>query len=276
MLTARNVNWFHHPDISLPVVGRRAAESLLETLAILGPMTLQTGLYVRGGWRGGESRHAYWAAVRRLEHKGLIALRRTGGRTPVLRLTPRGTAHLEARADPRRRWNARWNGRWYLLAYDVPERERAYRTVLRSFLRRLRLGYLQNSVWVTPFDIRPAFSDLCEAAAVDNYAFLFESRTVLGLPAVRIVEEAWDLEGVRNLHRWYLEQASHYVEDLRRGSVAGHAAATLAESDMQCYAAVMENDPLLPRALWPPGYLGPDVVDVHTRLQRAAHAAAAT
>ena len=45
-----------------------------------------------------------------------------------------------------------WDGRMHLVIYDIPERQRDDRWMLREYLRRIGCGRLQDSVWMTPYN----------------------------------------------------------------------------------------------------------------------------
>lgn len=149
--------------------------------------------------------------------------------------------------------------------YDVPEADRGYRNVLRKFLSRLRMGCLQRSVWVSPRDIRSEYEDLMEAAVVDSVSFLFESRTVLGRGPEDIVSGAWDWERLASIQNWYLEVATKVVDQVRGDVYSPDELLGLADQGIDAYLSAMAEDPLLPRTLWPEGYLGEEVYGLHCR-----------
>ena len=181
---------FYHPDLSLPVVRRRVGDELLDLIFGLGELALTRG------WSAisvdERERATYHSAVYRLKKRGLIVSKGDDLRRPVFALSESGQVYSSMIRRPEKAWNTKWGGRWYILLYDVPESSRSYRDTLRAFLKRLRMGCLQKSVWVTPFDIRPEYSDLVEAARIDAYAHLLEARTVLGQSSAEIVGMAWD------------------------------------------------------------------------------------
>jgi phenylacetic acid degradation operon negative regulatory protein len=164
---------------------------------------------------------------------------------------------------PRRFWQVGWNGVWYLLLYDVPEEKRPYRDTLRRFLRQRRFGCYQKSVWITPTDVRPLFDDLVEGAAVRDYGNLFEARTVLGQPSREIVQQAWDFEGLDRVQRWYCDVYADNLRRLLEGTPSRTVLEHLAREEMNAYAAVMQDDPLLPHALLPTDYMGREVYRLH-------------
>lgn len=45
-----------------------------------------------------------------------------------------------------------WDKRLYLISYDIPANKSSKRNQLRDFLRQLGGGYLQHSVWFTPYN----------------------------------------------------------------------------------------------------------------------------
>ncbi len=225
----------------------------------------------RGGWgvlsrNCYPSQRTYYNATRRLRNRGLVASRSVGGKTPVLQLTDEGRDYLPAYFRPEKSWNRKWNGIWYLFVYDVPEADRKYRDVLRQFLRRLHLGCLQQSVWITPNDIRPEYDDLAEAAGVNSFAYLFESRTVLNMPQRRVVESAWDFELLYEIQNHYCEVFGENLDRLESGTVDAERLAQLLKNALCAYRSAFELDPLLPKSLWPADYRGEQVYSLHRRV----------
>ena len=256
---------FHHPDISWPVIRRRAGVEIMEMLEMV-------SLFLsRGGWgllnqSCYPNQAAYRNATSRLCRRGLVVSRSVGGQTPHLMLSDAGLSDLPAYFAPEKMWEKKWNGIWYLLVYDVPEVDRKYRNVLRQFLKQMRMGCLQQSVWVTPQDIRPDFDDLSKAAGLDGFSFLFEAKTVLGLPSRRVVEEAWNFERLGQLQDHYCGVMEENIRRLEQDACSTEDLAVLMRLAMDAYHGVFSEDPLLPRSLHPAGYRGMEVLSLHRRL----------
>lgn len=258
---------FHHPDISLPVVRRKIALELVEMLEL-------TSLFLtRGGWAVLNKscypdRKAFRNATYRLQKAGLVVRRKQeGAEIPHLELAPHMKKELPAYFKPEAHWNRKWNRIWYMLVYDVPEKDRSYRDALRRFLKQERLGCLQQSVWVTPDDIRARFDDLVRAAAVDSFAFLFEARTVLGLPGAKVVEQAWDFDRLYEVQHRYCEIMQVNLDRLSEGCRLEELGA-LMRLALQAYHSAFVQDPLLPRGLLPAGYKGRQVWELHRALMQ--------
>ena len=205
----------------------------------------------RGGWalvnrHTYPNRAAFRNASMRLRNKGLVVSQSTGGFVPKLFLSDRGRDQIPAYFRPEKFWNQRWNNIWYVLVYDVPEVDRKYRDVLRLFLKRMRMGCLQQSVWVTPEDIRPDFDDLTQTANIDAFAYLFEARTVLGLSAERIVSNAWNFERLELLQEHFCEVCEENLERLEQGGSSPEDLAALIRTSLEAYHGAFMEDPLLP------------------------------
>ncbi|MBN1270469.1 MAG: hypothetical protein JXB04_12835, partial [Kiritimatiellae bacterium] len=112
----------------------------------------------------------------------------------------------------------------------------------------------------------PEFADLAEAAAVGDYAHLFEAKTVLGRGPSEIVASAWDFERINALQRRYCRVFGQNLERLGSGKADRADAIRLAREEREAYLYAMDLDPLLPEVLWPPGYMGRPVWDLHLRL----------
>ncbi len=259
---------FHHPDFSLPVVRRRIGVELLEMLDLLGD-TMIHGAYAFLQNRSYPNRSSYYNAVSRLSKLGLV-VRGQGLNTPKLKISEEGADSLAAYFRPDKYWSRKWNGIWYLLMYDVPEVDRSYRNVLRTFLKKQRMGCFQKSVWITPHDIRPQYSDLESAAAVGVFACLFEARTVLGMPSEQVVWESWDFDSLYTIQKRFCDVYSENLELLQENVVPDiDSLMRLLAEEIDAYCSAFVLDPLLPASLLPSFYMGQNVYSLHLKLAKA-------
>jgi DNA-binding transcriptional regulator PaaX len=87
----------------------------------------------------------------RLERKGFIEFEGTGQGRRV-RVTTRGREYLEAKRltlfhRPKTR---PWDGYWRIIVFDIPEKLKKVRDLLRKELAEVGFKKLQASVWVSP------------------------------------------------------------------------------------------------------------------------------
>lgn len=92
-------------------------------------------------------------AARRLAHKGLVRFEKHNGKT-FLSLTQKGSAYIDRlyRIDFKLDIPIRWDKKWRLVIFDIPEKRKSLRDVLRTTLQRIGFIRLQDSVWVYPYD----------------------------------------------------------------------------------------------------------------------------
>jgi len=63
----------------------------------------------------------------------------------------------------------RWDGKWRLVIFDIPEKDRDFRNILRSHLRELRFFRLQNSVFISPHPFENMILELVYLYAATPY-----------------------------------------------------------------------------------------------------------
>lgn len=258
---------FHHPDWSLPVIRRRAQEEWLDLLSDLGELVATSGRSRL--WKHTyPNLRAYHNSMSRLRKSGLVVHADRTGKLPYLKLTEQGHEFLPAYYDPEKFWNTKWNGIWYMLIFDVPEKERHYRDTLRKFLKQMRMGCLQKSVWITPRDIRPEYDDLEQAANVHAISYLLESRTVLNRDVAEMVDNTWHFDPLQKLHERYLSVYDKNIQRLEKLDHDQDALLILLRQESEAYLQCMRPDPLLPNELLPKEYQGKQVHKLHKTIRK--------
>lgn len=92
-------------------------------------------------------------AVRRLEEKGLIARKKTE-KGYTFELTKKGERQIDIldKFDFKFKKPKKWDGKWRIVIFDIEEKKRDSRNLLRSTLARIGFMKLQHSVWIYPYD----------------------------------------------------------------------------------------------------------------------------
>jgi phenylacetic acid degradation operon negative regulatory protein len=90
-----------------------------------------------------------------VDKKGWIAMRQNGDQVRIF-LTKKGRAELQAYELGKKKIKkpAKWDGKWHILIFDIPEKRRRLRDIVRQTLKTFGFHYLQHSVWVYPHDCR--------------------------------------------------------------------------------------------------------------------------
>jgi phenylacetic acid degradation operon negative regulatory protein len=198
----------------------------------------------------GVSDSAARAALSRLTRNGLLVTSRAGRRTFV-QLSDRAAGILD---DGARRIfsfgtdTAAWDGMWSLVAFSIPEHNRAARDELRKALRWLGFAPLYDGLWVSPRDhTGEVLARLGELGI--GTATAFRATAIAGVPD--IVARAWDLDGLRAGYEEFIAFAGALRDRVVAGSVAPLDALVARTRVMDEWRAFPAMDPDLPGELLP-------------------------
>lgn len=99
----------------------------------------------------------------------------------VIRLKARGGRLLDEIFPFRKLQQRTWDRRWRLVVFDIPERQKVRRELLRAKLRSLGFGMWQKSVYVSPHDVMREMNEYLQDHELFPFVVCFEStRTGFG------------------------------------------------------------------------------------------------
>ena len=87
----------------------------------------------------------FYNALYRLENNGFIDKREMAGKLTAS-ITKEGRALLMQLAPKK-------DGVWKIVIFDVPEKHKRIRVILRAKLKALRFKKWQNSIWISPYEL---------------------------------------------------------------------------------------------------------------------------
>lgn len=107
-----------------------------------------------------------------LKRKGYIHIEQLSGKRGIL-LTKKGderVLHIQQKLglQPKRK-----DGKWQMIIFDIPEKKKKLREILRSTLRFFGYEYLQDSVWVCPYDVEKETEQFLQENSLDPYVRIF-------------------------------------------------------------------------------------------------------
>lgn len=192
------------------------------------------------------------AALSRMVKRGLLVSTRNGRRT-FYAMTPRAQQVMRRGAERIVAFGVDddgWDGRWSLVAFSVPEANRAAREALRTRLRWLGFAPLYDALWVSP---RPhhaeALAELHDLGVTAATAFVAETPAVAG--ASLAPESAWDVAELAERYRSFVATWEPTHAALGQGAIAPADALIKRTELMDEWRAFPGIDPDLPRKLLP-------------------------
>ena len=171
--------------ITLGVIAVAGIIPLLAVAPGLGVILKQLGIVERL-----QGRTYVPTILSRLKKKGYITLEGSGEQRQV-RITEKGRHYLEAKRvallyRPQKR---RWDGYWRIVVFDIPEKSRRARTLLRDELREVGFKKLQASVWISPDECEEYIKLLKADRRIGKYLIYLKTRDIeYGTSLVRMFD----------------------------------------------------------------------------------------
>jgi phenylacetic acid degradation operon negative regulatory protein len=212
------------------------------------PEPIPTGALLAGLGDLGVNEPAARAAISRLVDQDLLEVRKEGRRTSHA-LAERGQRIVRDEA----RWlvtfgcrDAEWDGLWSVIAFTIPEAQRALRHAARARLRWLGYAPLYDGVWVSPFDTRAQVEQSLSELGVPDVT---SSRAALRMSDPAGPARAWDMEEVGQSYHEFISRAN----DLGRhvDPLPAFAART---GLMLAWQTFRQSDPDHPAEILPPDW----------------------
>jgi len=195
------------------------------------------------------------AAMRRLAARGLLTVSRKG-RTTAYGIPPRTSEVIIERTYRMLTFGStapEWDGRWTVVAFSVPEQDRALRTSLRSQLRVLRFAALYDGVWVSPHDVGQQALTLLRDLGIAT-ATVLRAEEVPGGFAPGCPASAFDLEPLAEEYRRFADRYEPLLQSLDDGLIGPKQALRMRTELRVDWRRFPETDPDLPAELLPPGW----------------------
>jgi phenylacetic acid degradation operon negative regulatory protein len=200
----------------------------------------------------GVSDSAARAALSRLTRNGLLVTSKVGRRTFV-RLSERAAQILDEGARHIFSFGADtqpWDGMWSLVAFSIPEHNRAARDALRKQLRWLGFAPLYDGLWVAPRDRAAEVVSQLSGLGIST-ATAFRAVTVPGIEPGGFPQHAWDLDDLHATYEAFIAYAQRLRERALAGQISPVEALVARTRVMDEWRTFPGLDPDLPRELLP-------------------------
>jgi phenylacetic acid degradation operon negative regulatory protein len=200
----------------------------------------------------GVSDSAARAALSRLTRNRLLVTSKVGRRTFV-RLSERAAQILDEGARhifSFGRQTQPWDGMWSVVAFSIPEHNRAARDALRKQLRWLGFAPLYDGLWVAPRDQASEVVGQLSELGIST-ATAFRATTVPGIEPDGFPQRAWDLDDLHARYEAFIAYAQRLRERALAGQISPVEALVARTRVMDEWRAFPGLDPDLPGELLP-------------------------
>lgn len=118
---------------------------------------------------------SYFAkAIKRLREKGLVDF--ISDDELAMRLTDSGKDR--ALWIKIKKGDEKWDGKWRLVAWDIPEKRRQARDLLRFKLKQLGFTKWQKSIWASKANCAKLLRDFIKQVGIEKWVMVIESDNV--------------------------------------------------------------------------------------------------
>ena len=152
-----------------------ALERSIDGVVRLNDFTQNTGYYVYwDGWNYPLKKASLSIALSRLRENGLVDF--ITDEEIVLKLTDKGKE--KAVLAKLLLEDEKWDGKWRIIMFDVPEKRRIARDILRSKLKAWGFMPLQQSVWVTKKNCSKPLKDFIVHVGIKDWVKVLEAEDI--------------------------------------------------------------------------------------------------
>lgn len=182
-------------------------------------------------------------AIFQLRKKGFLYYKNRHSKE-TMNITKEGIARLKELV-PSYKIKRTWDGRVYLITYDIPEKQRYNREILRSYIIRLGGAKLQESVFLIPYNPRLTLRSFIQERNLAGVVIISD----LGSDATIGEEDLKTLIG--RLYQLYElnERYKEFIDTLKKASYPQFWYAAK-------YLSILDDDPQLPFELLPDDWRG--------------------
>jgi hypothetical protein len=107
-----------------------------------------------------------------LKRKGYIRIKNLESKKAII-LTKGGIDKALKASFRMEKMVKRKDGKWVMVIFDVPEKNRRSRDLLRSILNNLGFKIYQKSVWISPFDVSEKLEKALQMYDLDSFVKIF-------------------------------------------------------------------------------------------------------
>ncbi|MDP3093245.1 MAG: CRISPR-associated endonuclease Cas2 [bacterium] len=129
-------------------------------------------LSFRRAWEKKNRQKYFSQLIYYLKKRGLIRINNLQSRKAIA-ITPMGLEKISEIKYENSKKDKRRDGKWQMITFDVPEKKRRLRDLLRSNLIFLGYRMLQKSIWVCPFDVKSETEKFLREYSLDPYVKIF-------------------------------------------------------------------------------------------------------
>lgn len=175
-------------------------------------------------------------------------------------ITQKGKERIRAKL-PEYQEKRPWDKRIYLISYDIPEKERNKRDILRHFLRKIGATCLQRSTWLSIYNPKQLIREFVEENNIPGQILVSDLGPdgSIGEENLKaLVKRVYHLDEINEEYKIFLSEFGNYQK----------LAAFEKRKAVFTFFKILGQDPRLPFSLLPEDWKGEEVYLLYQKIMR--------
>ena len=177
---------------------------------------------------------------------------------PYLHLTSYGKSRIERDFPLLAIQRGKWDKKWRIVIFDIEEVSRQIRERFRHKLKELGFGMLQESVFISPYDIAKDFAEFIESQGLSEAAYVLEVSNIVVGDMKSLANRVWNLEKLDKEYNRIIQKIKENdltaigdrIKQLNEKSNNGKTKDLISKIWKE-YLEIVLKDPFLPKELLP-------------------------
>ena len=175
------------------------------------------------------------AALKRIAKNGSLKFGKDQNR---LQLTKLGWDKLREKFPLIKFQNKRWDGLWRLVVFDISEKDRRLRSMLRRNLVKTGFGQLQKSMYISPHDVAEKIYQFLNTHGLENEVYVLTSRQLYIKDFGQLARKIWPVDKLNRRYKLLMRRKNNH------------------RAWLTDYLDIVVDDPFLPKDLLPKPWYG--------------------
>lgn len=138
----------------------------------------------------------------------------------------------------------KWDGLWRIVIFDIKEKNKVLRNLLRKKLKSLGFGMWQRSVYISPFNVAEDIREFLITKGLGSQAFVLVAKRLYAGDEKKLAAKVWRLEEINRVYRELIDEWEWIKERVKKKKHKKKA--------RDCYLRYLQTvikDPFLPKEL---------------------------
>lgn len=150
---------------------------------------------------------------------------------------------------------------FYFLMFNIPEKQRLARDIIRVFLKKVGFGQLHNAVWISYKKYDKELDKIIEVLKIKNKTISFSVK-ITSLETVKIIKLCqWNLSEIKKDYNEFIKVAKKFLASKNKKKIP-------ARNLVYQLAVIVRKDPLIPFEYYPKDFFGKTAFELYYKIRK--------